>query len=51
MVYFLKLHVYVYVRAKFQISCIILTRFWQGGVIPPPPQLKTNPKKPTQIMV
>ena len=41
MVYFLKLHMGVYLDAKFEVSGIILTSFRQGkGVIlptPPPP--------------
>ena len=30
-VYFLKLHLGVYLRAKFEVSSIILTRFRPGG--------------------
>ena len=30
-VYFLKLHMRVYLRAKFEVSSIILTSFIQGG--------------------
>ena len=47
-VYFLKLHMIAYLRAKFQVSSIILTSFRQG-VIPPTPSpqnehLKSPPK-------
>ena len=38
MVYFLKLRIGVYLRAKFQVSSIILTSFRQGVILPPPPQ-------------
>ena len=45
----------VYLRAKFEVSNIILTSFIQGGgnftPSPPPPYLKRTPKKPTQISV
>ena len=42
-------------RAKFEVSSIILTSFWQG-VIPPPPYTHTHtskrtPKNPAQIKV
>ena len=50
MVYFLKLHMGVYLRAKFEASSIILTSF-RWGVILPPPNSKWTPKKPTQIRV
>ena len=48
-VYFLKLHMGVNLRAKFEVCSMILTSFkhWGQGVLPtpppPPPQLKTNP--------
>ena len=47
-VYFLKLHMDVYLRVKFEVSNIIVTGFrhWGGGgegnLILPPPYLKTN---------
>ena len=41
----------VYLRAKFEVSSILLTSFRQGLILPPPTHLKTNPKKPTQIRV
>ena len=45
----------VYLRAKFEISSIILTSFRlgrEGGdFTPPPPPSKGAPKKPTQIRV
>ena len=37
----------VYLRAKFEVSSIILTEFYP----PPPPTLKWTPKNPTQIRV
>ena len=49
-VYFLKLHMYVYLRTKFYVSSRILTSFRQD-VVPPPTTLKQAPKKPTQIRV
>ena len=49
-VYFLKLHMGVYLRAKFEVYSIILTSFREGIVLPPPPSKRT-PKKPTQIRV
>ena len=44
----------VYLRAKFEVSSIILTSFRLGGgvILPPPPLLPTSkrtPKKPNQI--
>ena len=36
--YFLKLHLCVYLHTKFQVTCIILTRFRQRVVLLPPPQ-------------
>ena len=48
----------VYLRAKFEVSSIILTRFRMGVILPPPPlhpspffTSKRTPKKPTQIRV
>ena len=43
----------VYVRAKFEVSSIILTSFRQGVILPPPlpPQNANPPKNPTQIRV
>ena len=49
----------VYLRAKFEVSSIIITRFRKGVILPPPPPLhpspfftsKRTPKKPTQIRV
>ena len=51
--YFLKLPIDVYLRAKFvsnlcEVSCIILTDFRQGVILPPPTSKRT-PKKSTQI--
>ena len=40
----------VYLRAKFEVSIIILTSFRRGVILPlPPPTSKRIPKKPTQI--
>ena len=54
MVYFLKLHMGVYLRAKFEVSSVILTGFRRGGgnftPHPLPPQNQT-PKKLIQIRV
>ena len=41
----------VYLRAKFEVSSIILTGLRQGIILPSHAHLKTNPKKPTQIRV
>ena len=41
----------VYLRAKFEVSNLILTGFRQGVILPPHPTLKETPKKPTQISV
>ena len=38
----MKLHMCVYLRAKFQVSSIILTSFRQGVVLRPLPHLKKN---------
>ena len=51
-IYFLNLHICMYLRAKFQISSIILTSFRQGIILPPlttTTTLKRTSKKPTQI--
>ena len=40
----------VYLRAKFEVSSIILTSFRQGVILLPPTSKRT-PKKPTQIRV
>ena len=48
-VQFLKLHMYVYLHSKFQVSSLILTSFRQGVILPP--TAKQTPKKPTQIRV
>ena len=42
----------VYLRAKFEVSSIILTGFRQGAIPPHPPATsKRTPKKPNQIRV
>ena len=41
----------VYLRAKFEVSSTIWTGFRRDNFTPPPPHLKTNPKKPTQIRI
>ena len=42
----------VYLRAKFEVSNLILTGCRQGVIFPPPPPtLKQTPKKTTQISV
>ena len=42
----------LHLRAKLEVSSVILTGFTQGVVIlPPPPISKRTPKKPTQIRV
>ena len=42
----------VYLRAKFEVSSIILTGFRQGGGnSPPPPTSKQTPNKLTHIRV
>ena len=46
-VYFLKLHICVYLRTKFQVSSIILTSFRQGVILPH--TTKRTPKKFTLI--
>ena len=48
MVRFLKLHMYVYLCSKLQVSGIILTSLYGEVVLPPLPHRKTNPKKHTQ---
>ena len=47
---FLKLHMCVNLRIKFQVSSIILTSFRDGGNFTRPSS-KRAPKKPTQIRV
>ena len=44
----MRLDMGVHLRAKFEVSSIILTGFRQGVV---PPTSKRTPKKPTQIRV
>ena len=51
MVYFMKLHMGVQLRANFEVSSMILTGFRQGVILPPPITSKRTPKKPTQISV
>ena len=41
----------VYVRTKFQVSSIILTRFRREVILPTPTPRNTNPKNPTHIKV
>ena len=41
----------MYLRAKFNVSSIILTSFRRGVILPPSPTSKRTPKKPTQIRV
>ena len=50
-VYFLKLHMCVYLHTKYQVSGIILMSFRQGVILPPPLISKPGPKKLTQIRV
>ena len=52
MLHFLKLHIFVYLRTKFQVSSIILTSFRQGVILAPPKHTpKRTPKKSTLIRV
>ena len=44
-VYFLKLHMSVYLHTKFQVSNSILTSFRQGNSPPPLPQTQNEPLK------
>ena len=44
-VYFLKLHMSVYLHNKFQVSSSILTSFKQGNFTPPLPQTQNEPLK------
>ena len=46
----MKLHKCVYLRAKFEVSSIILMSFRQRVILPLPTSKRT-PKKPTQIRV
>ena len=39
----------MHLRAKFEVFSIILTRFGQGVILPPPPTSKRTPKNPTYI--
>ena len=41
----------VYVRTKFQVSSIILTRFRREVILPTPTPRNTNPKNPTHIKI
>ena len=43
----------VYLRAKFDVSSMILTSFRQGGSFtpPPPPTSKGTPENPAQIRI
>ena len=58
-VYFLELHMGVYLRTNFQVPSIILTSFRQrkdmgrggGGILSSPTTLKRAPKKPIQIRI
>ena len=50
-VYFLKLHMCVYLRTKFQVSSVILTSLRQGVILPPSHTAKRTPKKSTFIRV
>ena len=51
-VYFLNLHMCVYLRTKVQTSSIILTSFrWGNFNQRPNPTAKQTPKRPTQIRV
>ena len=49
-VYFLKLHMCVYLRIKLEGSSITLTSFRQGLILQPPKSKQTL-KKPSQIRV
>ena len=44
-VYFIKLHMGVYLRAKFEVSSIILISFRQVGNFTPPPLPQNEPLK------
>ena len=44
-VYFLKLHMGVYLRVKFEVSSIILTGFRQGVILHPPSTPQNEPLK------
>ena len=45
----LKLHIDVYLRAKFEVSSIILTSFRQGGNFTPPPPQNESLKSPPRL--
>ena len=50
--YFLKLYMGVYLRAKFEVSSMILTSFRPGGggvILPPSPTSKRTPKNPPRL--
>ena len=49
-VYFLKLHICVYLRIKCPVSSKVLTRFRQGVVLTPLPQLQNKPMKSSPIL-
>ena len=48
-IYFLKLHMCVYLRMKFKICSVILTNFRQEGLILRPPRQNKPLKIPTRI--
>ena len=48
-VYLLKLHMGVYLRAKFEVSSIILAGFRQGVILPPPPPQNEPLKSPPRL--
>ena len=48
-VYFLKLHMCVYLRTKFQVSSIILRSFRQGVILPPLPAQYELLKSPPRL--
>ena len=51
-IFLMKIHMSVYLRAKFEVSSITLMSFRLGRIIlPPPPTSNRTPKKPTQIKV
>ena len=40
----------VYLRAKFEVSSIILTSFRQGVILPPSPQPQNKPLKSLKVV-
>ena len=50
-VYFLKLHMIAYLRAKFQVSSIILTSFRQGVIPPTPSPQNEHLKSPSKLVL